>query len=116
VSEAAAAQFVCSLRVGCDWSSLLGFGFGVIAGLSFVPLIHLTFAWTAYLLKKRVGRATLLGDALAGIAASVVAGAWMLVPLLPVRLVGDHRAYLTSVVWGVFLGVAIHRYRECRQS
>jgi hypothetical protein len=41
-------------------------------------LFELTFAWTAYLLKKAVGRATLWGATVASIVAIVVSGASLL--------------------------------------
>ena len=112
LSLAAASHFVCSLQTGCDWSRVLGFGLGLIVGLGNALLFELTFAWTAYLLKKAVGRATLWGATLASIVAIVVSGASLLLPILPFGLFSDRKAYIASAMWGVLVGSLIQTARE----
>jgi predicted lysophospholipase L1 biosynthesis ABC-type transport system permease subunit len=93
---------------------VLGFALGLVVGAAFKPLIELSYAWTAYLLKKATGRVSLWEALVASIVASVIAFASLLLPLLPLGLIGDRQAYMAASVWGVLVGFVIQRVRELR--
>jgi hypothetical protein len=92
----------------------LGFAIGLLLGATFKLSIELTYAWTAYLLKKATGRASSWVHLGAAIAASVIPWVPILLALLPLEIVGDRRAYGAAYAWGVVLGVVIQRLREVR--
>ena len=95
---------------------LLGFAIGLVVGAAFKLVIELSYVWTAYLLKKATGHATLWAQLVASTVAGVVAWASLLLPLIPLSLIEDRGAYVGASVWGILVGYVIQRLRELRDS
>jgi len=87
---------------------------GLILGAAFKLLIELGYVWTAYLLKKATGHASVWAQLVASIVAAVIAWSSLLIPLIPLSLVEDRRAYIAAIVWGILVGFIIQRIRELR--
>jgi hypothetical protein len=94
----------------------LGFGIGFILGATFKLSIELTYAWTAYLLKRAAGRVSSWIVFVAALAASVIPWVPIFLALLPLSVIGDRQGYATAYVWGVLVGFVLQRLRELRDS